>query len=311
MCIIAAKPAGIPMPDHDTLNLMWTNNPDGAGLMYVDNGHVIIEKGYMKWKDFRKAIDRLSKRLDLKRTPVVMHFRIATHGGVNKECCHPFPVTDSIGALKKLKASVDLGVAHNGIINSVNPRKGCSDTMEYIATQLAPLKRAMPRFYDNKHARLLVQNAIDSKMAFLTQDGRIFTIGDFVTDNGVLYSNRTYRDMGYRSLYWGCYGWDEGVSDDDWNRYYPGYSKTKSDPKPMYKDLCWLGDGYITYLGEMHEGYEFMIDREGGVWQYDYGKDAATPVDGAQAFTPAGTPARFDEEDADCVAICLDDDLPY
>jgi len=112
-------------------------------------------------------------------------------------------ITDSVGALSKLVATVSIGVAHNGIIR-ITPRKGISDTMEYIITQLAPLKRAMPRFYENKNAMLMVKNAIDSKMAFLTQDGRIFTIGDFVTDNGVLYSNRTYRENTYRSLYWGC-----------------------------------------------------------------------------------------------------------
>ena len=207
MCIIAAKPAGVAMPSRDTIRTMWDGNRDGAGLMYLDGGKVTIEKGFMTYKSFAKKLDQLEKRLDLTRTPVVMHFRITTHGGTKPENCHPFPITDSIGALKKLTSRTDVGVAHNGIIHII-PRSGISDTMEYIASQLAPLKRALPRFYENKNAMLLVKNAIDSKMAFLTKEGKIYTVGDFVTDKGVLYSNRSYiksspryRDLGS----WNCY----------------------------------------------------------------------------------------------------------
>ena len=35
MCIIAAKPAGVAMPDNDTLRTMWNVNSDGAGFMSV------------------------------------------------------------------------------------------------------------------------------------------------------------------------------------------------------------------------------------------------------------------------------------
>ena len=127
MCIIAAKAAGIPMPNRERIKTMWDGNRDGAGLMYVENGQVRIEKGFMKYKDFTKVLDRLEKRLDLTATPVVMHFRITTHGGTKPENCHPFPITDNVGALKKLTITTDLGVAHNGII-PISPRKGISDT---------------------------------------------------------------------------------------------------------------------------------------------------------------------------------------
>ena len=48
MCIIAAKPAGVAMPDNDTLRTMWNVNSDGAGFMYVEKGAVRIEEGFMK-----------------------------------------------------------------------------------------------------------------------------------------------------------------------------------------------------------------------------------------------------------------------
>ena len=296
MCIIAAKPAGVAMPSRDTIRTMWDGNRDGAGLMYLEGGKVTIEKGFMTYKSFAKKLDQLEKRLDLTRTPVVMHFRITTHGGTKPENCHPFPITDSIGALKKLTSRTDVGVAHNGIIHII-PRSGISDTMEYIASQLAPLKRALPRFYENKNAMLLVKNAIDSKMAFLTKEGKIYTVGDFVTDNGVLYSNRSYikSSLRYRDLgSWNCYADFE----DDWGDFQGiGYDDVKC--------LMWLDES--DYLksedGSLIEGLDFLIDESGKVYEYDYNSDAAFLVEGMTAYTEAGTPKHFDFDQAEPVTI--------
>lgn len=296
MCIIAAKPAGVAMPSRDTIRTMWDGNRDGAGLMYLDGGKVTIEKGFMTYKSFAKKLDQLEKRLDLTKTPVVMHFRITTHGGTKPENCHPFPITDSIGALKKLTSRTDIGVAHNGIIHII-PRSGISDTMEYIASQLAPLKRALPRFYENKNAMLLVKNAIDSKMAFLTKEGKIYTVGDFVTDKGVLYSNRSYikSSLRYRDLgSWNCYADFE----DDWD-YFPGIGHDD------VKCLMWLDE--TDYLksedGSLIEGLDFLIDESGKVYEYDYNSDAAFLVEGMTAYTEAGTPKHFDFDQAEPVTI--------
>lgn len=294
MCIIAAKPAGVSMPSRDTIRTMWDGNRDGAGIMYVESGKVTIEKGFMTYKSFSKMLDRLESRLDLTATPVVMHFRITTHGGTKPENCHPFPITDSIGALKKLTSRTDIGVAHNGII-PIRPRSGISDTMEYIASQLAPLKRALPRFYANKNAMLLVKNAIESKMAFLTKEGKIYTVGDFIKDDGILYSNMSYlkpskrfRDLGD----WNCWAdWD----DLDAGYQYPG----------DLKSLMWLRDG--DYLkdqnGALFEGTDFLIDDHGNVYEYDYELDGASEVKGLTAYTASGTPVRYDFDEAEPMEI--------
>lgn len=297
MCIIAAKPAGVSMPSRDTIRTMWDGNRDGAGIMYVESGKVTIEKGFMTYKSFSKMLDRLESRLDLTATPVVMHFRITTHGGTKPENCHPFPITDSIGALKKLTSRTDIGVAHNGII-PIRPRSGISDTMEYIASQLAPLKRALPRFYTNKNAMLLVKNAIESKMAFLTKDGKIYTVGDFIKDDGMLYSNGSYlkpskrfRDLGD----WNCWAdWD------DWNDLDSGYQY----PADL-KSLMWLREG--DYLkdqnGALFEGIDFLIDDHGNVYEYDYELDAAAKTKGLTAYTAAGTPVHYDFDEAEPMEI--------
>lgn len=314
MCIIAAKAAGVPMPSRDTIRNMWDANRDGAGLMYVEKGQVRIEKGFMKYKDFTKVLDRLEKRLDLTATPVVMHFRITTHGGTKPENTHPFPISDNVGALKKLTVTTDVGVAHNGIIHSVDPRKGISDTMEYIASQLAPLKKALPRFYENKNAMLLVKNAIESKMVFLTKDGKLYTIGDFTKDGGMLYSNTSYKGYvsRFRNFTFGNYGLDE------WETY-TGYDyagkTTHFDPKKSkitqpeaeIRNLMWLDDGdyIITPEGDMYEGFVNLIDENGTVYEYDWDDDCATPMPGAEAKSAEGLPVRYCENLAEPVYVSL------
>ena len=59
MCIIAAKPAGVAMPSPEQIEVMWHNNPDGGGIMYVKDGSVYIDKGYMCLADYMQRLDEL------------------------------------------------------------------------------------------------------------------------------------------------------------------------------------------------------------------------------------------------------------
>lgn len=291
MCIIAAKPAGVKMPSTETIHNMWVGNPDGAGIMYVKDGRVRIEKGFMTYESFKAKIDELSRTLDMTKTACVMHFRITTHGGTRPENCHPFPVTDSIPALKKLSANVTLGVAHNGII-PITPRKGISDTMEYIATQLAPLHRALPGFTTNKDAMLMIKNAINSKMAFLDRKGRIFTIGDFVEDDGILYSNESY--LGY-ARFRSCSSIN---SYSGWDWYDDNFDTVPAYTADNCRELMWLDENSIVkfFNGETDEGDGYLLSYDGSIWTYDWESDCALKVTGAWAVrSDSGTTVRFDE----------------
>ena len=146
MCIIAIKSRGVELPSEEILQNMWRANRDGAGFMYAKDGAVHIKKGFMTYESFIAEIRKLGSSGEMRNLPLIMHFRITTHGGTKPENTHPFPVTDSIGVLKKLNSTTKLGMAHNGIID-ILPREGISDTMEYTASQLAPLSRALPKFY--------------------------------------------------------------------------------------------------------------------------------------------------------------------
>ncbi len=289
MCIIAIKPAGVQMPAGGTIENMWYNNPNGAGLMYATDGTVQIEKGFMSLKEFKKAVTRLEKSIDVTNTPVIMHFRITTHGGTSPGNTHPFPVAEKLPLLQMTKCKAPLALAHNGIIDIKPSKKDISDTMEYIISQLAPLYQLKKDFYKHEAGKKLIYNAIKSKMVFLDGEGRIETVGDFVTDkDGILYSNASYKA---RTVY---YNWD--IWDD--------YSLQWYEPEHG-KYMSWLTeeDGYILSDGTLISADYYLTDSEGTLYQYDIESDSAVPIEGA-LYNHAGLPTNaFKEEFAEYVEI--------
>lgn len=97
MCLIIFAPASASIPQ-SYIDNAFTNNDDGAGVAYVANGEVVIEKGFFDVKDLHAALNRIGRD-----TPRLIHFRYATLGIVNEANCHPF----------KLEASAS-AMAHNG-----------------------------------------------------------------------------------------------------------------------------------------------------------------------------------------------------
>ena len=259
MCIIAIKQAGVNMPATETIENMWHNNRDGAGLMYAKDGNVHIEKGFMSLKDLKAALKRLEKNVDMTNTPVILHFRIATHGQTSPENCHPFPVTEKLPLLQMAKARTSLAVAHNGIIDIKPSKKDISDTMEYVISQIAPLYQLRKDFYKQPAGKKLIYNAIKSKMVFLDGTGRIETVGDFITDkDGILYSNASYKA---RTVY---YNWDI------WEDYSLRWYESEHG-----EYLSWLtdDDGYIVSNGDILEADYYLTDSKGNLYQYDIETD--------------------------------------
>lgn len=291
MCIIAAKPAGVAMPSEETIFQMWSSNRDGAGFMYAKKGKVHIEKGFMHYEDFHDAIEKLSKSNDMTKLPLVMHFRIATHGGVNPANTHPFPITDSVGVLSKLKSSCTLGVAHNGIID-ITPRKGISDTMEYIISQLAPLYAGVKDFYRNEHLMRMISNATGSRLAFLTSEGDIYTVGDFIEDKGIMYSNGSYKPFSSRypslvSCHWGDFNDYSGLTGPkDYSDWFPLEDSYTDEGVFSQREVAWLDQdfGYITGEEMDPEGM-YAVDYLGHVFIYDYYVDCLRYLPGVTAWS--------------------------
>lgn len=290
MCIIAIKSRGIDLPDEEILQNMWRANKDGAGFMYAKDGVVKIRKGFMTYESFIYELKQLKESCDIRSIPLIMHFRITTHGGTKPENTHPFPITDSIGMLKKLSSTTNIGVAHNGIID-IRPRPDISDTMEYTASQLAPLSRAIPDFYKNADAMKMVSNAIGaSRMAFMNGRGDIYTIGNFVEEGGMRYSNRSFETP--KSIrYFPYSSWED--SEKLWSDY---FAEEKEVPKE--KRVMWLdeesGDFVVNKKGHYMVDGEYAIDKDCKVYKYDYMENMIVYMPGYRAYNNEGYALKYD-----------------
>ena len=71
MCLALFKPAGI-KPEWDKLQNAMCANSDGAGFAVAVKGQLIVEKGFFKFEDLKKAMKPFMLH------PMLVHFRLAT-----------------------------------------------------------------------------------------------------------------------------------------------------------------------------------------------------------------------------------------
>ena len=194
MCVIAVSRAGVKQPTMEQLKTMFDHNPDGAGYMYARDGKVTIHKGCMDFKDFKRAVnDEHFTEAD----PVVYHFRISTQAGVNPQMTHPFPLTKKRENCEKLDVRCTVGIAHNGIIRMTSDVKETrfSDTVIFITDYMTKLIRDRADITDNAVINM-IDNMTNSKWAIMDGvTGEIVTIGKFINDGDLLFSNATYLEL--------------------------------------------------------------------------------------------------------------------
>lgn len=225
MCIAIAKPIGVDIPNDDILTNCFKNNPDGAGFAFNHNNEVVIRKGYMKLKDFLDAFHKYDKKFNFKNRGVLIHTRITTHGGTNPQMCHPFPINSDEGALKKIEYCSPFAIVHNGIISLTSSeatrKKDMSDTAIFVQKYLTKIAKNK-NWFNNKANIELVEELIDSKMAVLNGNGKIIMTSGFTEDNGVFYSNSSYKENRYKKMY----NWD-WYDDYDYDYGYGDYLAAK------------------------------------------------------------------------------------
>ena len=190
MCIICVSPAKVRQPSMKTIRTMFEQNPHGAGYMYARDGKVHISKGYMNIDDFLSA---LHDEHFTAKDPVVYHFRISTQAGVNPQMTHPFPLSNQRAHMKVLDVDCGCGIAHNGIIwLTTDPtNKEYSDTAIFITDYLSAILR-QPDDLKDPQVLQLIHRLAGSKFAFMDGNGYIATVGDFINEKGLLFSNNSY-----------------------------------------------------------------------------------------------------------------------
>lgn len=183
MCILAVKKTGVRKPTTEEITNMSLNNPDGFGIAYVVNGELVVKKTF----DVNDII-KINDEVITEDTPAIYHFRIATHGSVKQDNCHPF-LDDNVG----------VAFAHNGILGIKN-EKDMTDSETAFRRIFIPVIKS--RGYDSDDLELAVDSVIGtSKFAFINKDGEIRHFGHFNNDKGMLFSNYTYSYSGHYGFY--------------------------------------------------------------------------------------------------------------
>lgn len=299
MCIIVAKPENICMPSKDVLKNCFSNNRDGAGLMYAYKGAVYISKGFMTFEDLDAEVDALSKKFDIDKISMVLHFRIGTQGRNDEANTHPFPVSDEIEKLTAKKIVCNTGVAHNGIISLTRSYYSTdySDTVLFVRDYLSCLVES-PTFYKKPKMLKVIDKLAGSKLAFLSNDGHITTIGNFINHEGVMYSNATYSYGRSTVTYSNGYNYD--YDDNYYNNYNRGAYGASSVPATTYQsnykylspirddDKFYLMDKEFEWV-QIYEGKYFLAD-DGKVYGFDSSTNKYVVVDGLRLYDDGSKP---------------------
>ena len=283
MCIIVAKEKNVGLPTYSQLLNSFEYNNDGAGFMYVKNGKVIIDKGYMTWKKFYKRYQKLCKKFNnFENQSLIMHFRIGTSSGNTPQNTHPYPISNKVDDLHKLYVKTDLGMVHNGIIHDYTPKDkftNTNDTQEFILKYVSTLYKHYPKFYKNKYIMNGLSDITNSKLAFMDTSGYIYYVGDFVEENGVKFSNNSYKDwsswynydlndslLTYKSDY-DCDGYVDDNNllplESNWYVEYDGKWEEVGD-----RVLSW--DLMTGELYELSSGEMILLDENATVYDENY-----------------------------------------
>jgi len=160
-------------------------------------------------------------------------------------------------------------MVHNGIISSVGGwSKKYSDTMEFVMEQVALIKEIDNEFYKNETALKLLFKLADSKLAFIDGEGHLSYVGEFIEDEGILYSNTSYK--GYRrydtkNLWTGNYDYTKSSS----NRY--DVNNYKSD-KSRYVKFLDSSHWVLNENGDLVDNayFNLVMDAFGALYELDY-----------------------------------------
>lgn len=253
MCVIAFSPKGTDIPTEQQIRQMWQHNPDGAGYAYVNKkGKVVYRKGFMTLRELMKDLEVPER---FKNTNFALHFRIGTSGKNDQATCHPFPVSNNFGDLRKTSGEADSVLFHNGVLSQggiVSPL--ASDTQDFVIAMYPMFKK-----YNKSKARdFFIEELIEgSRLLVLYKNNAFKMFGKWEKDGDIWVSNLNYKYSysWYGSGYYGYteYGYDcegnYGPLDDDYYDDYYSHCGYKGDGTNDYDKEEW-GNGWNKESGE-------------------------------------------------------------
>lgn len=292
MCLLIVKSAGLKIP-RAMLNNADTNNPDGAGIAYVDgegaDRKLVVSKGWFVFENFYNFYK------DLEERDMLIHFRAASpQMEVCDEMCHPFEVESDkkTWAIESGEARFQFAIGHNGRLSYAATAKA-SDTYNFVKDVIAPILFQNPWHFEVKANRWLMENflGLTNKIAIMRYDREEDETQFYILNpeggahdkkahmkDKIWFSNDSYNPA--PKVAYGNYGGD--YYGENWSLHNGGYTPPKSGNcfSPKIPPVIALPTSANDYQGLYQS--EFTIeDKDGWKWSYEKGcwKNTKTGVE--------------------------------
>lgn len=176
MCLLIFKPKGKKIPSETVLRAAAKANPDGFGFATPDK--------YMRSLDFEAFYKNLKKvKVD---EPCIIHARLATHGSIKKNNCHPF-------------RKDGISFAHNGILD-IDPIGDKTDSETAFLLYILPAVKHYG-LYSREVSEVVNRIIGGSKFAIIDENGESKLFGDFTRlSDGNFYSNLRWSYYAYNRI---------------------------------------------------------------------------------------------------------------
>jgi hypothetical protein len=245
LCQIIYKESGAKLPKEGVIKTCHTANKDGFGVMWRKGNKIQILKGLYDLPTINKIVSKIPEDCE-----AAFHFRLATHGGVKAQNCHPFPILDRIDALQSTVGSFDTGVVHNGVIHEFGDSKSTlSDTMNFVR-YLARRKKFgfehLKRHIPSKYGKFIIFTPIWT-----------YSFGTFIKDYGLEFSSSNYKDYPQ-------YGCNNLVKYDKEGKSYKSYPEKLAE-FPIIKEV---DPAKVRWIGDASDGTVVLNGIYGYLLQY-------------------------------------------
>ena len=181
MCLLVVKNKDADLSVDELVSLYesaYAIHDDGFGVVWYDEK----QKRYFRRRYVARVNPDVVRELakGMEGCPAILHWRMATSGWIYKDNCHPFKI-----------ASKDIGtifMGHNGVISSVKPVQGMSDTAtlarNLTGSESTPIFEQLDKLSDTRN-----------KFATLSGEGELRihnsqNMGSW--QNGIWYSNLSH-----------------------------------------------------------------------------------------------------------------------
>lgn len=177
MCIICIKKKGVKFPTMKQVENMANNNEHGFSVVVSQrNGKPKIMKTLNK-AEFLDTYKYILEHSNYKDTTLFIHARIATHGSKKVENCHGW-------------RSDGVVFAHNGILR-IDNREDMTDSETFFRDIFIPAYRVGGWKLGERTIDAIIGT---SKFVFMDATGEIHHYGNYIEDDGLLFSNDSYQD---------------------------------------------------------------------------------------------------------------------